>query len=45
MVPLELKNLNDAESSKSEIRKWETNSVRMYIMSAIYAQYRLCEYQ
>ena len=22
-----------------------TNTMRMYIMSAIYAQYRLCEYQ
>ena len=24
MVPLELKNLNDVESFKSEIRKWES---------------------
>ena len=35
MVPLELKSLNDVESFKSEIKN----------MSAIYAHYRLCEYQ
>ena len=41
MVPPELKNLNDIDIFKSDVR----NTMRMYIMSALYAQYRLCEYQ
>ena len=41
IIPLELKNLNGVEIFKSEIRTWEPK----YIMSTIYSQYRLCEYQ
>ena len=45
MVLVEPKNLNNVEMFKSEIRKWEPKTVRMQIMPAICAQYRLREYQ
>ena len=42
MVPLELKNINDVEIFKSEIKRWKPKQCECTLS---YAQYRLCKYQ
>ena len=45
MFSLEFKDLNDVQMFKSDNKKMGTKAMQMYIISALYGQYRLCEYQ